>query len=222
MKRFLRGLLLLVIIGGIMLALWPVGQAAYGWWSQRQLHNAWQQNQRTASASHKRHPRWGHRIHKIAAVTKTVSAAPISPAASSVPVPAKWPATRLIIPEIGVDAVVVQGWDDPALRRGPGHDPRSGLPGEPGNCVIAAHRNVYGAWFSRINELWAGSKVQLKTPDDTFTYHVLTVYAVADSDVSVRQPPADPNAPPQLTLLTCTIPHTPSRIVVVAQLDDEE
>jgi len=45
---------------------------------------------------------------------------------------------------------------------------------------------------------------------------VLKVVSASATDTSVRLPPA-PDAPPRLTLYTCTMPHSPSRIVVVAQ-----
>lgn len=58
--------------------------------------------------------------------------------------PAAWPPTPLIIPDLNLDAVVVQGVTPDELRRGPGHDAQSDKPGGR-NCVIAAHRNV-GGW----------------------------------------------------------------------------
>lgn len=117
--------------------------------------------------------------------------------------------------------MVVQGLDESALRRGPGHDPNSGLPGEAGNCVIAGHRNTYGSWFYRLDELWSGSVIRLKTAKQTFTYTVVEVTTVSDTDTTVLRAPDDENAPPRLTLITCTLPHTSNRIVAVAELQTE-
>jgi sortase A len=88
---------------------------------------------------------------------------------------------------------------------------------QPGNCVIAAHRNVYGAWFYKVDQLWPGSIVTLRTPNDSFDYQIVSVYATHDSDISVLRPPP-PGEPPRLTLLTCTVQRSTSRIVLVAQL----
>ncbi len=145
-----------------------------------------------------------------------------APAASS-PIRAasparEWPPTRIIAPDMGLDAVVVSGVSESALRRGPGHWPGSALPGQPGNCVIAGHRNVYGSYFYRVDELLPGSLITLRTPDDSFNYQVVQSHTVADTDVSVLQPPAQKDAPPQLTLITCTVRRTTTRIVVTAHL----
>lgn len=128
-----------------------------------------------------------------------------------------WPPTRIIIPEIDLDAVVVQGDDEASLRDGPGHDPNSALPGQIGNCVIGAHRNVYGSYFYRIDELLPGSRITLRTPDGKFRYQVVQTYQVADTQ-GAQVKAAPPNSPPLLTLYTCTLPRSTNRLVVSAQL----
>jgi sortase A len=217
MKRALRLLLSVVMVVGILIALSPLAQKAYGVWSQRQLDAQWQQA--TAPTTEKkaagRENATKRQAKREAAVLSSsrVSASP----ASSQP----WPMTRISIPDIGLNAVVVQGFDEKSLARGPGHDPASALPGQPGNCVIAAHRNVYGAWFNRVDELWAGSKIELRTADASYTYYVISVTTVSESDGSVRLSSTSPNARPRLTLITCTIPHTPNRIIVTAEHSTE-
>ena len=126
--------------------------------------------------------------------------------------------TRIVIPSIGLDAVVARGVDEGALRIGPGHDPASALPGQKGNCVIAAHRNVYGSWFARINDLRSGSKIELRTPDGSYEYLVLGISTVSESDYTVLQPPPHGQAPPRLTLITCTAPHSAYRVIVTAEM----
>ncbi|MDQ3813718.1 MAG: class D sortase, partial [Armatimonadota bacterium] len=187
MKRFLRGALSLVFIIGVVVAVWPLGQTAYGWWSQRTLHTAWQQAARQPSLPKipqrrqpdtRRSPR-NPAMQRIAA----------RPVASRPRTTKRWPLTRLVIPDIGVDVVVVQGWEEATLRSGPGHLPSSALPGERGNCVIAGHRNVYGSWFYRLDELWPDSVIRLETPRQTFTYKVVEVTTVSDMDMSVLRAP---------------------------------
>lgn len=129
-----------------------------------------------------------------------------------------WIPTRIIIPRIGLDAEVVQGVSKAALRLGPGHDPYSALPGEWGNCVIAAHRNVGKWWFYKLNKLGSGSIVHLRTPHEIVTYKVAMQRVVSRHASWLIGPPRARNAAPRLTLYTCTLPHSDNRIVVVANL----
>ena len=81
--------------------------------------------------------------------------------------------TRLQIPKLGVDVLVVEGTTPAALRAGAGHYPETPLPGEIGNVGIAGHRTTYGRPFNRLDEMTAGDKVLLLTPFAQFTYAVV-------------------------------------------------
>ena len=83
------------------------------------------------------------------------------------------PLTRVIIPALDVDAVVVEGTSAAALRAGAGHYPNTPLPGEEGNVAIAGHRTTYGKPFNRIDELAVGEQIRLETPLATYTYRVV-------------------------------------------------
>lgn len=72
--------------------------------------------------------------------------------------------TRLEIPKLDVDVIVVEGTSLAALRAGAGHYPSTALPGEAGNVAIAGHRTTYGRPFHRLHELTPGDKVILTTP----------------------------------------------------------
>lgn len=220
MKRLLRALLSLIIIGGIGVALWPLGQMAYARWNQNALHTEWQKAaQASASKTARNASGKASTPIRTAALTRTKTAGKQHAAKKNKTQPAfaELPPTRIIIPEIGLDAVVAQGFDEETLRRAPGHEPGSALPGQPGNCVIAAHRNVYGSWFYKVDQLWPGSIVTLRTPTESFDYQIISVRTTHDSDISVLRPPP-PGEPPRLTLVTCTVPRTTNRVVLVAQL----
>ncbi|MGH2952751.1 MAG: sortase domain-containing protein [Solirubrobacterales bacterium] len=60
---------------------------------------------------------------------------------------------RIRIPVIDTDKVVAEGTDPASLRKGPGHYPDTGLPGERGTVAIAGHRTTYGAPFRHIDEI---------------------------------------------------------------------
>jgi sortase A len=125
----------------------------------------------------------------------------------------------LIIPDIGLDVVTVQGVDHRALRRGPGHDPASVWPGEVGNCIIAGHRNVWGSPFWRLNELGPGNRIELRTPRQSYIYRVSHTSVVAETDAGALSFPRHGRAAPRLTLYTCTLPKTTQRVLVVANLE---
>jgi sortase A len=127
----------------------------------------------------------------------------------------------LIIPELGINAPIVRGIDDPSLRHGVGVDPLSSVPGVPGNSVIAGHRNVWGAWFWDLPSLKPGSQIFVKTPEATYTYKVAFTRVAQPHDISLLEPPTDPKVT-RLTLYTCTKPKTDCRFVVVANLVKKE
>lgn len=202
-KRVLRSVLGLVMLGGLIVALWPLGQTAYSQWSQRELKAQWQQQAKVKD-----------RESKI--TDRKLKTAHSEPETRNAKLP--WPATRIVIPDASTDVVVLDGWEESTLRKAPGHLPGSANPGEKGNCVIAGHRNVYGSPFYHVDGLTAGAPIELRTPDATYTYNVIAVFGATDSDQTVLRPPTDPNAKPLLTLITCTIPRTSNRIIVQAEL----
>ncbi|HZQ57531.1 MAG TPA: class E sortase [Acidimicrobiales bacterium] len=144
--------------------------------------------------------------------TTTTTAAPLPP----LPAPPTGSAVAIIkIPRIGVTDAVVEGVGVEDLKKGPGHYPRTPLPGQAGNAAIAGHRTTYGAPFYRLNELAPGDDIFVSTRDGTFDYHVMFSHDVSPSDVSVLNATTDN----RLTLTTCTPRFTATkRLVVVAAL----
>src|SRR5215470_553800 len=123
--------------------------------------------------------------------------------------------TRVVIPKIGLDAIVVEGASRRELSEGPGHMKQTAMPGETGNAVITAHRDTF---FRHIYELVKGDKIQVRRSGRVFTYEVTGKKIVMPDDVSViRQTPN-----PQLTLITCYpvyyIGPAPKRLVVFSKL----
>jgi sortase A len=89
------------------------------------------------------------------------------------------PLTRIVMPDIDVDAVVVEGTSPAALRAGAGHYPNTPLPGEEGNVSIAGHRTTYGKPFNRMDELAVGAEIRLITPLAEHVYRVVPAPADA-------------------------------------------
>jgi sortase A len=114
--------------------------------------------------------------------------------------------TRIIVPAMGTDAMVVEGISQKALNTGAGHYPMTPLPGEHGNVAIAGHRTTYGKPFARQEVLKPGDKIFLVTPFARHTYEVVPGFGghtnpwiTTSNDWSV----ADPTPEPMLTLTTC-------------------
>ncbi|MFP5321359.1 MAG: class E sortase [Acidimicrobiia bacterium] len=125
---------------------------------------------------------------------------------------------RLVIPDIGVDKIVVEGVSRRDLQRGPGHFPGTPLPGQPGNAAIAGHRTTYGAPFHRVDELQPGAEILVTTLQGSFRYEVVGTEVVSPSDVEVVEDQGDD----RLTLVSCHPKYSArQRIVVSARLVDE-
>lgn len=141
--------------------------------------------------------------------------------AATVSVPGKAPVspdqllTRLQIPKIQVDAIVVEGASRRELSEGPGHMKQTAQPGEIGNAVITAHRDTF---FRHIYELNKGDQIHVRRSGRTFTFEVTGRKIVMPEDISVIKPTNDP----QLTLITCYptyyIGPAPKRLVVFSKL----
>ena len=108
--------------------------------------------------------------------------------------------TRIKIPALGLDTVVVEGVTPSALRAGAGHYPQTPLPCETGNVSIAGHRTTYGRPFGNVDQLKPGDTIELTTPIGGCVYQVSRdPWVVAPSEMSV----IDPTAERSLTLTTC-------------------
>jgi sortase A len=92
---------------------------------------------------------------------------------------------RLQVPALGVDMVVVEGTGSDDLKRGPGRDARTFMPGEGKLVYIAGHRTTYSAPFAHIDRLERGDRVRLEMPYATVVYVVTRHRIVDDQDLSV-------------------------------------
>ncbi|MGH9069955.1 MAG: class E sortase [Acidimicrobiales bacterium] len=110
--------------------------------------------------------------------------------------------TRIKIPAINVNVVVVQGTTETALRAGAGHYANTPLPCEVGNSAIAGHRTTYGKPFANLDKLKAGDKIELDTPIGTCVYELSAApLTVLPTDVGVV---ANTPGKFEVTLTTCT------------------
>ena len=109
--------------------------------------------------------------------------------------------TRIKIPKLDVDVVVVEGISASALRAGAGHYPSTPLPCEDGNVSIAGHRTTYGKPFANVDRLKEGDTIILETPIGSCTYEVSRApFIVKPENLTVV---ANDPTKRTLTLTTC-------------------
>jgi sortase A len=196
--------LLLVVIGVVLLG-YVTGQYWGMYRSQKNLEAEWQ---RQAAAS----SRPGTAAAGVPG--KTPDNVPGNAQVSSDRI-----LTRLEIPKIQMDAIVVEGASRHDLSEGPGHMKETAQPGENGNAVITAHRDTF---FRHIYELNKGDQIQVRRRGRTFTYEVTGKRIVMPEDISVIKPTTNP----QLTLITCYptyyIGPAPKRLVVFSKLVESD
>lgn len=184
-----RVISLALVVIGVVLLGYVAGQYWGMYRSQQNLEAEWQRQAATVSAPEK---------------------APISPDQLL---------TRLQIPKIQLDAIVVEGASRRELSEGPGHMKETAQPGENGNAVITAHRDTF---FRHIYELNKGDQIQVRRSGRSFTYEVTGKKIVMPEDISVIKSTNDP----RLTLITCYptyyIGPAPKRLVVFSKLVDND
>lgn len=127
--------------------------------------------------------------------------------------------TRIRIPRLKVNAIVVEGVSADALHAGAGHLPRSALPGDPtGNVVIAGHRTGFKGFFRHNNKLRTGDIIELTTPFGVYTYSVMPPFdghrnpwVTIPTDLSVTHPTPEAS----VTLVTCDPPGSSKHRLIV-------
>ena len=123
--------------------------------------------------------------------------------------------TRLSIPSIDLDAIVVEGTTNRQLAIAPGHMTDTAAPGEVGNSVITAHRDTF---FRHIYELKKGDEILVRRGGKSFQYLVEKTFVVKPTETWVVRPSGDA----RLTLVTCYptyyVGPAPERLVVTAKM----
>jgi sortase A len=96
---------------------------------------------------------------------------------------------RIRVPRMGVNMLLVNGTDHDTLKKGPGRDERTFMPGENRLVYIAGHRTTYLAPFSHIERLQSGDRITIEVPYGTFIYAVTRHRIVTSTDLSVLRSP---------------------------------
>ena len=172
MRRLLRLLGLLLIVAGLGTLAWVVAvwqwqdpfTAAYTRWKQHGLASQYEERSRAFTV------RLRVPAPSLAAERSAVAAAARRYRRDSGRGEALG---RLTVPRLGLDGlVVVNGTDENSLKRGPGRDPRTFMPGQGQLVYVAGHRTTYGAPFARIDSVREGDRITFELPYATFEYRV--------------------------------------------------
>jgi sortase A len=144
----------------------------------------------------------------LRAYVQSITPVPIS-------TPAQAQATRIQIPALNIDAMVLHGTDWEQLKLGVGHNVNSANPGERGNLVLAAHNDVYGELFRYLDRLKPGDEVVVYANQQRYRYMITGSRIVEPTQVEVMAPTSTPT----VTLISC-YPYLvdTKRIAVFAEL----
>jgi sortase A len=177
MRRLVRWLGTLLVVGGVSLLVWA--GATWAWEDPfTSVYTQWQQRE-LAGDYERRAEAFEARPALVSSGLGTVAARyrkGLRPGEAI---------GRLRVPRLGVDMLFVEGTDSESLKKGPGRYRKSFLPGEGELVYIAGHRTSYAAPFSRIDRLRRGDLVVVDVPYGTFRYRITGHRIVKADEVSV-------------------------------------
>lgn len=123
--------------------------------------------------------------------------------------------TKISIPKINLEDVVLEGASSHSLLLGPAHLTDTSEPGASGNVVIAGHRDTF---FRHVHSLRYGDDIYIVRGGKRYHYVVRSRRVVEPTNLSVLNPTRDG----ELTLITCWPTHAigpaPQRLIIVAKL----
>ena len=117
----------------------------------------------------------------------------------AIPEPVSQPGTRIVIPSIGVDAVIGEGTDWESLKYRVGHHSGTANPGERGNSVLAAHNDIYGEIFRYLPDVPIGEIITVYAGAEPFTYRITERKIIRPQQTEVMLPTTEPT----VTLISC-------------------
>ena len=183
MRRTVRILGTLMVVGGVLTLLWVV--TVWQWQDPfTALYTRWQQH-RLASSYDERFARF----HLLRPADDSLAAERLTIAREA----ARYRRDskrgeaigRIKVPRLGLNMILVNGTDEATLEKGPGRDLRTYMPGEGQLVYIAGHRTTYLAPFSHIDSLRSGDRVTLEMPYATFVYRIGWHRIVPSDDLAV-------------------------------------
>ena len=184
MRRLVRISGTLLLVGGVGMLVWVIVvwrwqdpfTALYTSWKQHQLSSSYERRVRTFRPAPLKH-----------GVSLAVSAREIRAEARRYRLEARRGQAigRIRVPRLQLKMVIVDGTDHDSLKKGPGLDRRTYMPGEGQLVYVAGHRTTYLAPFAHIERLRPGDAVTVEVPYATFRYRVYKHLIVPGDDLAV-------------------------------------
>ena len=183
MRRAVRILGTVLVVAGVLTLLWAL--VVWQWQDPfTALYTRWQQH-RLASSYDERFTKF-HPLHPanatLAAERRTIAREAARYRRESKRGEA---IGRIKVPRLHVNMILVNGTDHETLKKGPGRDLRSFMPGENRLVYVAGHRTTYLAPFSHIERLRRGDRLTLELPYATFVYRITRHRIVRSTNLSV-------------------------------------
>jgi sortase A len=193
-------------LGWLERALWMAGCCALGYCVFTRIDASLTQRQLARSLEKSRTHIGGTALSTLDHSTADVDKAPAQPGSRLI--------GRLQIPKLDVSSVILEGVGSQTLRVALGHVPGTSLPGQPGNVVIAGHRDSF---FRSLRKIEICDEVSIDTTARTYYYQVRSFEVVDPRNVNALRF-HDKN---ELTLITCYpfyyVGPAPKRFVVHAE-----
>jgi sortase A len=183
MRRTVRILGTLMVVGGVLTLLWVV--VVWQWQDPfTALYTRWQQH-RLASSYDERFAKF--RPLRPTGDSLAAERLTIAREAARYRRESKQGQAigRIKVPRLGLNMILVNGTDEATLQKGPGRDLRTYMPGQGQLVYIAGHRTTYLAPFSHIDSLRPGDRVTLELPYATFVYRIARHRIVPSDDLAV-------------------------------------
>ena len=127
-----------------------------------------------------------------------------------------WPVGRLLIPQYGIDQIILSDASGQSLAFGPGQLSGSARPVESGTIVVSGHRDTH---FQFLQHLQEDDRLYVESPDGSRTSYTIQELTVVDSRLTLLAHHDDADT---LLLTTCypfdaLVPGGPLRYVVRAE-----
>ena len=107
-----------------------------------------------------------------------------------------WPVAKLIVPQYGIEQIILAGDSGSSLAFGPGYSLASARPNTTGTTMISGHRDTH---FGFLKNLKLNDILLIQTADSTVSYRIIDIQIV-DSQLFSLQPDSHEK---NLVLVTC-------------------
>ena len=203
----------MLIIIGILIGLYPLGERLYTWYWQNKAMEAYDQLD-AFFVEEIENPTIEIEPVEIQEVPEPQTQEPVE-ATPKPPVQEKkvQPIGVIKISKINVNLPIFDGATQKNMKIGVGWMKETSKLGEVGNTALAAHRSyTYGRFFNRLDEVELGDEIIVTTKGVEYKYKVFNKVVVEPTDVSVLKRNKKDKI---VTLITCTPIKTATHRLII-------